>query len=95
MAARASPPTSSTACATATARCSTSCKGASLGQVVAAPYVAAMNDMMNATLVSGTGRQAALPNQIAGGKTGTSQSSRDAWFVGYTALLRRRRLGRQ
>ena len=41
--------------------------------------------MMNATLVSGTGRQAALPDQIAGGKTGTSQSSRDAWFVGYTA----------
>jgi penicillin-binding protein 1A len=57
----------------------------SLGQVVAAPYVSAMNDMMNATLVSGTGRAAALPNQIAGGKTGTSQSSRDAWFVGYTA----------
>jgi penicillin-binding protein 1A len=60
-------------------------KGASLGQVVAAPYVAAMNDMMNATLISGTGRQAALPNQIAGGKTGTSQNFRDAWFVGYTA----------
>ncbi|MGD0531032.1 MAG: PBP1A family penicillin-binding protein [Methyloceanibacter sp.] len=62
-----------------------SLKSASLGQVVEAPYVAAMNDMMNATLVSGTGRQAALPNQIAGGKTGTSQSFRDAWFVGYTA----------
>ena len=60
-------------------------KGANLGQVVEEPYVAEMNDMMNATLVSGTGRQAALPNQIAGGKTGTSQSSRDAWFVGYTA----------
>ena len=59
-------------------------KDASLGQVVAAPYVAAMNDMMNATLVRGTGRQAALPNQVAGGKTGTSQSFRDAWFVGYT-----------
>ena len=41
--------------------------------------------MMNATMVSGTGRQAALPDQIAGGKTGTSQNSRDAWFVGYTA----------
>jgi penicillin-binding protein 1A len=60
-------------------------KSASLGQVVAAPYVAAMNDMMNATLVSGTGRAATLPNQIAGGKTGTSQNFRDAWFVGYTA----------
>jgi penicillin-binding protein 1A len=60
-------------------------KGAKLGRVVDQSYVAEMNDMMNATLVSGTGRQAALPDQIAGGKTGTSQSSRDAWFVGYTA----------
>ena len=60
-------------------------KGANLGRVVDQRYVAEMNDMMNATLVSGTGRQAALPDQIAGGKTGTSQSSRDAWFVGYTA----------
>ena len=60
-------------------------KGSNLGQVVGEPYVAEMNDMMNATLVSGTGRQAALSDQIAGGKTGTSQNSRDAWFVGYTA----------
>jgi hypothetical protein len=60
-------------------------KGSKLGRVVDASYVAEMNDMMNATLVSGTGKQAALPDQIAGGKTGTSQSSRDAWFVGYTA----------
>jgi len=60
-------------------------KGSNLGRVVDDSYVAEMNDMMNATLVIGTGRQAALPDQIAGGKTGTSQSSRDAWFVGYTA----------
>ena len=60
-------------------------KSASLGTVVAAPHVAAMNDMMNATVARGTGRQAALPDQAAGGKTGTSQNSRDAWFVGYTA----------
>jgi len=60
-------------------------KGANLGRVVDESYVAEMNDMMNATLVSGTGRQAALSDQIAGGKTGTSQNSRDAWFVGYTA----------
>jgi penicillin-binding protein 1A len=50
-------------------------------------YVAEMNDMMNATLVSGTGRQAALPDQIAGARPATSQSSRDAWFVGYTARI--------
>jgi penicillin-binding protein 1A len=60
-------------------------KSAGLSRVVNESYVAEMNDMMNATMVSGTGREAALPDQIAGGKTGTSQNSRDAWFVGYTA----------
>jgi penicillin-binding protein 1A len=55
------------------------------GQVVAAPYVAAMNDMMTATIVRGTGHRAAFPGHQAGGKTGTTQRSRDAWFVGYTA----------
>jgi penicillin-binding protein 1A len=60
-------------------------KGTGLARVVDESYVAEMNEMMNATMVSGTGRQAALPDQIAGGKTGTSQNSRDAWFVGYTA----------
>ncbi len=60
-------------------------KSPGLGQVVALPYVGAMNDMMNATVVYGTGKQAGIPDHVAGGKTGTSQNSRDAWFVGYTA----------
>jgi penicillin-binding protein 1A len=55
------------------------------GQVVGLPYVAAMNDMLNATVVRGTGKQAAIPDHVAAGKTGTTQSYRDAWFVGYTA----------
>jgi penicillin-binding protein 1A len=55
------------------------------GQVVALHNVGAMNDMLNSALVRGTGKRAAIPLHVAGGKTGTTQNSRDAWFVGYTA----------
>ncbi len=54
-------------------------------RAVALHYVGAMNEMMNATIVSGTGKRAALPDRAAAGKTGTTQKFRDAWFVGYTA----------
>lgn len=54
-------------------------------RAVALPYVAAMNDMMSAAMVSGTATRAALPDRAAAGKTGTTQNFRDAWFVGYTA----------
>jgi len=57
-----------------------------LVQAVAAPQVAAMTDMLTATLTSGTGKRAGLPFAAAA-KTGTSQGFRDAWFVGYTAEL--------
>lgn len=57
------------------------------GQVVDPVYARMMNHMLAETLVSGTGRAASLPGWQAAGKTGTSQSYRDAWFVGYTAHL--------
>jgi penicillin-binding protein 1A len=61
--------------------------GSGPGQVVDPGYAAMMNAMLEQTLISGTGRSAALPGWPAAGKTGTSQEFRDAWFVGYTAPL--------
>ena len=58
-----------------------------LGQVVEPRHVAAMNTMMQETLLSGTAHKAELPGWMAAGKTGTSQDFRDAWFIGYTANL--------
>ncbi len=49
--------------------------------------VAAMNDMLEAAVASGTAKKAALPGQVVAGKTGTSQDYRDAWFIGYTSYL--------
>ncbi len=54
-------------------------------RVIAREHVAAMNDMLTATIQAGTGRAAALDPHPAAGKTGTGQDYRDAWFIGYTA----------
>ena len=58
-----------------------------LGQSIEPRHAAAMNTMMQETLISGTARKAEIPGWPAAGKTGTSQDFRDAWFVGYTANL--------
>jgi penicillin-binding protein 1A len=56
-------------------------------RVVQPAHVAAMNELLNGALVSGTGHRAAFADRAAAGKTGTSQGFRDAWFIGYTAQL--------
>ncbi len=61
--------------------------GSGPGRVVDPGHVGMMNAMMSETLLTGTGRKAQLPGWPAGGKTGTSQKFRDAWFIGYTAEL--------
>jgi len=55
-------------------------------RVVSAEVAGMMNAMMTGTVAAGTARKAAFAWPAAG-KTGTSQNSRDAWFIGYTANL--------
>ncbi|PRA89410.1 penicillin-binding protein, partial [Ochrobactrum sp. MYb29] len=43
-----------------------------------------MNSMLVQVPERGTARRAALPMTRVGGKTGTTQNYRDAWFVGFT-----------
>ncbi|NRA85870.1 MAG: hypothetical protein HRU28_00450 [Rhizobiales bacterium] len=56
--------------------------------VVANPgKVSQLNYMLGNVVEYGTGRRAQLPFTKAFGKTGTTQSYRDAWFMGFTKHL--------
>ncbi len=46
-----------------------------------------MNQMMHAVVTEGTGKRSALEFTHVAGKTGTSSSYRDAWYMGFTGAL--------
>ncbi len=60
-------------------------KGSGLGRVMPARDAADVTSLMEETVKTGTGRAARLAGRPSGGKTGTTQDYRDAWFVGFTA----------
>ena len=54
-------------------------------RAMSAEHAQAMSTMLQDVVLTGTGRGATQPGRRSAGKTGTSQSFRDAWFVGFTA----------
>jgi penicillin-binding protein 1A len=56
-------------------------------RILVAPYVAAkMTDLLKAAVETGTGRAAQIGRPLAG-KTGTTSSNKDGWFLGFTSEL--------
>src|SRR6185503_2686965 len=60
--------------------------GSGPGQVIDPALAGTMNQLLSGVIAFGTGRAAKL-DRPAAGKTGTTQDSRDALFIGYTADL--------
>jgi penicillin-binding protein 1A len=57
------------------------------GRVLVAPWVAAgMTDLLQSAVLSGTGRAANIGRPVAG-KTGTTTSNKDGWFIGFSSGL--------
>lgn len=61
-------------------------RGGGAGPVIGARQLRQMHDMLQAVITEGSGVRARI-GRPAAGKTGTTQNSRDAWFLGYTAQL--------
>nr|WP_245928277.1 PBP1A family penicillin-binding protein [Bosea psychrotolerans] len=62
-------------------------KGSGFGTVVQPQALSMMNTMFHEVMLSGTGAKVNIPGWEVGGKSGTTQDFRDAWFVGFTARL--------
>ncbi|SFJ14673.1 penicillin-binding protein 1A [Bosea sp. OK403] len=62
-------------------------KGSGFGTVVQPQTLSMMNTMFHEVMLSGTGAKVNIPGWEVGGKSGTTQDFRDAWFVGFTARL--------
>jgi 1A family penicillin-binding protein len=52
--------------------------------VLSEATASSMMEMMRGVVTGGTGTGAYMPEHEAGGKTGTTDSHRDVWFVGFT-----------
>jgi penicillin-binding protein 1A len=58
-----------------------------LVRVIRAETANSMISMMRGVVTNGTGRRAAISGYAVAGKTGTTNSGRDVWWVGYTPDL--------